>query len=100
MNEFEETQAQIGAVTPSRDALERAMAAARAHQRTRDRAFIAKWIVSLYVASVAASIAYLIYRGVVGNEDSSDGISEIIKVAVVPILTLVMGYYFGTAKSD
>jgi hypothetical protein len=63
-------------------------------------ALIVRWVVSLYAFSVAVSIGYLIYRGIWGKEDTIASISEIIKIAVIPILTLVIGYYFGSSKAD
>jgi len=32
------------------------------------------------------------------NEDVFDSIAEIIKVTVVPVVTLVIGYYFGCER--
>ena len=63
-------------------------------------ALIVRWVVRLYAFSVAVSIGYLIYRGIWGKEDTITSISEIIKIAVIPILTLVIGYYFGSSKAD
>jgi hypothetical protein len=48
--------------------------------------------------SVGLSVLYLIGIGLLANEDRFDDISELIKVGVVPVLTLVVGYYFGTER--
>jgi membrane-anchored glycerophosphoryl diester phosphodiesterase (GDPDase) len=68
-------------------------------RRSKDRSFIVKWIVFLYVFSIAICVLYLAGRGLFGQEDVFDSLSEVIKVAVLPVLTLVIGYYFGTAKT-
>ena len=102
MNAFEKAseqiEAQIGASVSTRAGLQKAIEAAKDLQLVQDRTFIAKWIVCLYVGSIAVSLLYLIYRGIHGNEDTFVSISEIIKVAVVPIVTLVIGFYFGTTR--
>jgi hypothetical protein len=51
------------------------------------------------VFSVAAVILYLIVRGISGREDAFDDIFEVVKVAVIPIVTLVIGYYFAAEKA-
>ena len=63
-------------------------------------AIIVRWVVRLYAISVAVSIGYLIFRGIWLKEDTITNISEIIKIAIIPILTLVIGYYFGSSKAD
>jgi hypothetical protein len=34
-----------------------------------------------------------------GQEDAFDNIFEVVKVAVIPIVTLVIGYYFAAEKA-
>jgi hypothetical protein len=63
-------------------------------------AIIVRWVVRLYAISVAVTIGYLIFRGIWNKEDTITSISEIIKIAIIPILTLVIGYYFGSSKAD
>ena len=46
-----------------------------------------------------SAILYLIGRTLWWHEDRFADISEIIKIAVIPIVTLVIGYYFGTSRS-
>ncbi|MGD0420378.1 MAG: hypothetical protein ABSA68_12500 [Xanthobacteraceae bacterium] len=69
------------------------------HQVTVDRSFIVKRVVYLYIFSIGAAIVYLIGRTLYSGEDRFQDISELIKVAVIPVLTLVIGYYFGTSRS-
>jgi hypothetical protein len=35
-----------------------------------------------------------------GGDDTFGNMAEIIKIAVVPVVTLVIGYYFGSTKSE
>jgi hypothetical protein len=61
---------------------------------------IVRWVVRLYAFAVAVTLGYLIFRGIWLKEDTIMNISEIIKIAIIPILTLVIGYYFGSSKAD
>ena len=61
---------------------------------------IVRWVVRLYAIAVAMTFGYLIFRGIWFKEDTIMNISEIIKIAIIPILTLVIGYYFGSSKAD
>jgi hypothetical protein len=61
---------------------------------------IVRWVVRLYAIAVGITLAYLIVRGIWLKEDTIMNISEIIKIAIIPILTLVIGYYFGSSKAD
>lgn len=64
-----------------------------------DRSFIVRWVVYLYVGSIGIAIVYLaVVQGLRWSEHCPDGIAELIKVAVVPVVTLVIGYYFGTSR--
>jgi hypothetical protein len=67
-------------------------------RQDKDRSFIVRKVIYLYVASLFVAILYYVYRGYCCSEDASAGISEIIKTAVLPVVTLVIGYYFGTSK--
>ena len=71
-----------------------------AYNRAKDRSLIVSCVAILYVFAIGAAILYLIiYGAVTGNEDTFDNISEIIKVAVIPIVTLVFGYYFASRST-
>jgi hypothetical protein len=61
---------------------------------------IVRWVVRLYAIAIAVTILYLIIRGIWFKEDTITNISEIIKIGIIPILTLVIGYYFGSSKAD
>jgi hypothetical protein len=66
----------------------------------KDRSSIARWVILLYCCVVAAAVLYLLFRGIWWGENVFDDISDLIKTAIVPIVTLVIGYYFGVAKSE
>ena len=61
---------------------------------------IVRWVVRLYAIAIGFTLLYLIVRGIWFKEDTISNISEIIKIAIIPILTLVIGYYFGSSKAD
>jgi membrane-anchored glycerophosphoryl diester phosphodiesterase (GDPDase) len=82
------------------DANKQAVEAINSWTQSQDRSTIAKWIACLYAGSIGGCLFYLLIRGLIYNEDVFDNMSEIIKIGVIPIVTLAFGYYFATAKSD
>jgi hypothetical protein len=98
MDEFDKTQSRFRQAETGEQTLERTLRALSEHRRTIDRSFIVKSVVYLYTFSVGLSVLYLVYRGILNNEDRFTKVSELIKIGVVPILTLVIGYYFGTER--
>jgi hypothetical protein len=98
MDEFEQIEAEIGRISGTEKRLRSAISLFGERQRIADRAFIVKWIVGLYVGSIGLGIIYLMTRGLLFGKDDFADISELIKIAVVPVLTLVVGYYFGTER--
>jgi type VI protein secretion system component VasF len=63
----------------------------------RDRSFIGRAVISLYVGVVAAMVLYLLWSH---DDHTFSNLSELLKVSVLPVVTLAIGYYFGTAKSE
>jgi len=96
MNEIEDIQAALRRVDHFAPDFDAAVRAAAAQPQDRDRSFIVYSVVSLYVISVGLMVLYLIYRGVYHGEVVFSDLTEIVKVAIMPVLTLVIGYYFGT----
>jgi hypothetical protein len=94
MDEFDQIQSRYRQA----ETLEKTQRALSEHRRTIDRSFIVKSVVYLYTFSIGISMLYLIGRGLLSNEDRFDDVSELIKIGVVPVLTLVVGYYFGTER--
>lgn len=61
------------------------------------RWFLAKYVVWLYVGIVSATALYFIYRGLFCGENVAVQLFDLIKIAVLPIVTFVIGYYYGSA---
>lgn len=73
--------------------------AAKVRSETRNRDFIVTCVVGAYAFAVGSSVLYLIAKGFIQpDRHPFKDIGELLKVAIVPILTLVIGYYF--AKKD
>lgn len=68
-------------------------------RRDQDRSFVVQMVIGLYVASLSVTILYLVIHGLCSNKSVYASISDIVKVAIVPVVTLVIGYYFGKEKS-
>ena len=98
-DEVQQIQNQIAQAKTGEVGLDQALRVFGERRHAEDRSFIVKWVVGLYVGSVAVAILYLLVRGACFGEDHFQDISELIKIAVIPVLTLVIGYYFGTARS-
>ncbi len=104
MDDIDELQAELSQLQSKEDAID-----STAHEtitklglwrHSKDRSFIVRWIVFLYVFAIALCLIYLFVRGVYFREDEFSNISEIIKIAVLPVVTLAIGYYFAASKSD
>lgn len=96
MNEFEKIQAELGRIDQFGPDFDTAVRVTAAHRQSKDRSLIVYGVVGLYVFSVGLSVLYLLYRGALYGEAVFADASELIKVAVLPVLTLVIGYYFAT----
>jgi hypothetical protein len=61
------------------------------------RRWIAKTIIWIFVAVVAAVLILLLVQGIMtGNWTAATSqATDLIKSSVVPVVTLVLGYYFG-----
>ena len=73
-----------------------------AYTRLREEAArrdISKWIVLFYIGVVGSITLYLIYLGAFRGKEVVDALFDIIKIALIPIVTFVLGYYYGTSKS-
>ena len=64
-----------------------------------DRSIIAKLIVRLYVFVVSIALMYLVIVGWKFGSYVFPDVMELLKVAVIPIVTLALGYYFGTKSA-
>jgi hypothetical protein len=79
----------------------------------RDRSAIAKRVVLLYIVTVLACFIFIlgifwfltpctdtVTTACVEWKGPADFLLQVLTTAVLPIVTLVLGYYFGTAKND
>ena len=98
-DEFQQIQNAISQAKISEDTLSQTLKIWKERKHSEDRSFIVKSVVWLYVISVCLALLYL-FAGVIWlGQDRFQDISEVIKIAVLPILTLVVGYYFGTSRN-
>ncbi len=98
-SEIDRVEQLIGRAAVSESTLE----AIQARNRLRlgqDRSKIVIVVFIVYCGVIAATIAYLLYRGIYFNEPVFESFTEVLKIAVIPIVTLVIGYYFGTEKTE
>ena len=94
MNEIEKAEAELAQTRLSQEQV----AAAVGLEHIKGRTFIVRWIVWLYVGSLIVAGSYIFIRLFIDQEDRFKDISELIKIGVIPILTLVVGYYFGAER--
>ncbi len=67
-----------------------------------DRSFIARSILWVYAVSILTVFVFLAAEAVKTSSDWKTAVSnadDVIKTSVVPIVTLVLGYYFGKSKN-
>jgi L-asparagine transporter-like permease len=62
--------------------------------------FIVHAVVWLYIGAIVSLILFLPWKGWVGDDHAFSSLFDLLKVAVLPVVTLVIGYYFGTEKSE
>ena len=65
----------------------------------KDRSLIVKIVIGVYSGAIALFVFYFLYIGLFRFVDVSSGLADLIKVAVLPIVTLVIGYYFGSSRN-
>lgn len=67
-------------------------------QADKDRSWIARQIITVFVTAIVGVFGLLALQGFVsGHWDApASQAVELIKTAVLPIVTLVLGYYFGS----
>jgi hypothetical protein len=66
----------------------------------KDRTKIAVTIMGVFAGSVAVSLLLLTVRGFANPfawVDVTKDVADVIKTSVLPIVTLMLGYYFGTS---
>ena len=64
----------------------------------KDRSTIAKGIIVLYATVILAIVLYLLVYGISCNKNLFDDLIELVKISVLPVVTLVIGFYFGSSR--
>jgi ABC-type dipeptide/oligopeptide/nickel transport system permease component len=69
----------------------------RNRQQTLDRSWIAKMIIYVFVGAVGAVLLLLFVQAAMTKDWSSVSgtATDLVKSTILPIVTLVLGYYFG-----
>ena len=99
-DEISRVEAAIRRVEASEPTLESATNASIRLRTGQDRSRIVGFVFWAYVGFIAAITVDLLYHGLWRGENVFTDFSEILKIAVVPIVTLVIGYYFGAEKAE
>lgn len=97
-SEIDSVEARIGQAVAKEPTLDDAIKARNSLRVGQDRSAIVVIVFAVYSGVIAAAVLFLLYRGYFFQDKVFDNFTEIIKIAVLPIVTLVIGYYFGTEK--
>lgn len=81
--------------TTGEQTLKNDLAKLQARSDSKNRELIVLCVIGTYAFVVCTTSTYLIFS----SPSSFQSLAELLKVAVVPIVTLVIGYYFGS-KSE
>lgn len=63
-----------------------------------DRSLIGRYVVRLYCGVIVATLLVLLGRGALVSTTDLSAALDLIKTAVLPVVTLVIGYYFGKSE--
>ena len=68
-----------------------------AEHEAADRSFITRWVVSAYFAFLLVIVGLLVTRAGTSShwDDAVAQAFELFKIGVLPVVTLVIGHYFG-----
>ncbi len=72
-----------------------------ARQELGDRALITRTVTTVFFIAVPLSLIALLVLAFVSAASAKDaiaGITDILKSVLLPVLTLVLGYYFGRGR--
>jgi hypothetical protein len=64
----------------------------------RDRSWIAFALLAAYAIVMLAFVGYFWHRTINCQDDVFDNAFDVVKVAVMPLLTLILGFYFGSSS--
>jgi hypothetical protein len=99
-DEISRIEALIGRAEENEPTLDNATKARIRLRVGQDRSKIVLIVFLVYLGVISAIIFYLLYRGYFCQEMVFDSFTEVMKIAVIPIVTLVIGYYFGSEKAE
>ncbi len=74
--------------------------AAAPTQVDTDRSWITRLVLRVFAAAIAAYVLFLLLQGIVPGASTTiaSATESMIKTIIVPIVTLVLGYYFGQSS--
>lgn len=59
---------------------------------------VAKIVLIVYATSILSIVFYLVIKGIFLGGDVFPDMIELVKIALLPIITLVFGYYYGVSQ--
>ena len=65
-----------------------------------NRQLIVVCVMLVYTGVVVLTALYLVIYGASQNKSAFADLSELVKIAILPIVTLVIGYYFGSKTQN
>lgn len=71
----------------------------------RDRSFLSNRIIWLYCGAVTGALIFLAYKSLIADatkplDPYSAQIVDIMKVVILPVVTFMLGFYFGERKGE
>ena len=96
--------AELDDTTDPRPDLETALAALRAAAKSRDRSYLGRQVVNVSLGVVILVVSYVLFMPFIveGGWNAvrvpADYASTILTSVLLPLVTLVLGHYFGTIE--
>jgi len=94
-------QQRVAAIAAQASKLTQGVATVTQNQADADRSWIARQIITVFVGTISGALLLLLIQGMMSGQWTLVGsqAAELIKTAVLPIVTLVLGYYFGQSNN-
>lgn len=64
----------------------------------KSRQFLTYIIIIVYSIVVVGTFLVLAYKAICGKPEAVSNIFELLKIGIVPVVTFVVGYYYGTSS--
>jgi small-conductance mechanosensitive channel len=68
-----------------------------AHKVANDRSWVTRGVVGIFICSIAAVFVLAVFRGV---DPIVTMVIEFLKSYLLPVVTLILGFYFGQASKN